>query len=162
MDLGVLPIGPGTLSLGAELSVNQCALACWVPNHFSERDTSRRDFYAFARLGYHFTSEDRNYRKVDLYGFLLLGGMETRTTLSDPGYRYEGRGRSPAFGLGIGGNYFPTAGSRFFVGGEARVRFGTGSYALSLTQGAYEFTEDDRRWTRLGLSTAFFVGARLF
>lgn len=162
MDLGVLPIGPGTLSLGAELSVNQCALACWVPNHFSERDTSRRDFYAFARLGYHFTLADRNYRKVDLYGFLLLGGMETRTTLSDPGYRYEGRGRSPAFGLGIGGNYFPTAGSRFFVGGEARVRFGTGSYALSLTQGAYEFTEDDRRWTRLGLSTAFFVGARLF
>ncbi len=162
LDLGVLPLGPGTLSLGAELSVNQCALACWVPNLFSERDTSRRDFYAFVRLGYHFTVANRNYRKVDLQGFLLLGGMETRTTQSAPDYRYEGRDRSPAFGLGVGGNYFPTDGSRFFVGGEARVRFGTGTYALSLTQGTYTFTEEDRSWTRLGLSTAFFVGFRLF
>ncbi len=162
VDLGVLPLGPGTLSLGAELSVNQCALACWVPNLFSERDTSRRDFYAFGRLGYHFTLADRNYRKVDLHGFLLLGGMETRTTRSTPDYDYEARDRSPAFGLGIGGNYFPTVGSRFFVGGEARVRFGTGAHALRLTRGTYEFTEDDRRWTRLGLSTAFFVGIRLF
>jgi hypothetical protein len=162
LEVGVLPLGPGTLSLGAEASVNQCALACWVPNLFSERDVSRTDFYAFGRLGYHFTVADRNYRKVDLYGFVLAGGMEVRTTLTASDYRYEGRDRSPAFGLGIGGNYFPTPGSRFFLGGEARVRFGTGSFALTLTRGSYEFTEDDRRWVRLGLSTAFFAGVRLF
>ncbi|HEX8824089.1 MAG TPA: hypothetical protein VF794_29485 [Archangium sp.] len=162
LEVGVLPIGPGTLSLGAEASVNQCALACWVPNLFSERDVSRRDFYAVGRLGYHFTVADRNYRKVDLYGFLLAGAMEVHTSQTAPDYRYEGRSRSPAFGLGIGGNSFPTAGSRFFLGGEARVRFGTGAFDLTLTRGAYDFTEKDRRWLRLGLSTAFFVGVRLF
>ncbi len=162
LEVGVLPLGPGTLSLGAEASVNQCALACWVPNLFSDRDVSRRDFYAVGRLGYHFTVADRNYRKVDLYGFVLAGGMEVHTTLTTPDYRYEGRDRSPAFGLGIGGNYFLHPGSRFYLGGEARARFGTGSLALTLTRGTYEFTAEDRRWVRVGLSTAFFVGFRLF
>jgi len=162
LDVGVLPLGSGTLSLGAEASVNQCALACWVPNLFSERDTSRRDFYAVGRLGYHFTVADRNYRKVDLYGFVLAGGMEVHTTVTAPDYRYQGRDRGPAFGVGIGGNSFPTADSRVFLGGEARVRFGMGAFDLTLTRGTYEFTQEDRRWLRLGLSTAFFVGIRLF
>jgi hypothetical protein len=159
-EVGVLPLGPGTLSLGAELSVNQCALACWVPNLFTERDVSRRDIHALGRLGYHFGSADRNYRKVDLYGVLLAGVMEARTTLTAPDYAFEGRGRPLAFGLGVGGNYFPS--SRFFVGGEARLRFASSSYELSPTRGTYAFTWDDRRLFRLGLSTAFFVGVRLF
>ena len=159
-EVGVLPLGPGTLSLGAELSVNLCALACWVPNLFSDRDVSRRDVHAVGRLGYHFSSPDRNYRKVDLYGVLLAGVMEAHTTLTAPDYAFEGRGRPLAFGLGVGGNYFPS--SHFFVGGEARLRFSSGAYELSLTRGTYEFTREDRRIFRLGLSTAFFVGVRLF
>ncbi|QRN95233.1 hypothetical protein JRI60_40145 [Archangium violaceum] len=162
VDLGVIQVGPGTLSLGAEVDVNQCALACWVPNLFSERDVSRRDFSGFGRLSYHFTLADRNYRKADLYGVLLGGVMETRTTVTAPDYRYEGRGRAPAFGIGLGGNYFPSPESRFFVGGEARLRFSTGDYALTLTRGEHAFTREERRWTRLGLSTAFFLGVRLF
>jgi hypothetical protein len=162
VDLGVLRVGPGTLSVGAEFDVNQCALACWVPNLFTQRDVSRRDFYGVGRLGYHFTLANRNYREVDLYGVLLGGVMETRTTLTAPDYAYAGKGRAPAFGLGLGGHYFPSRSSRFFVGGEARLRFSTGSSELTLTRGTYAFTQEDRRWTRLGLSTAFFLGVRLF
>ena len=160
VEVGVLPIATGTLSLGAELGGNLCALACWVPNLFLERDTSRWDLSAVGRLGYHFTLANRNYSRADLFGFVLGGVMEPRSTVTAPAYRFEGRGRGAFLGLGLGGNYFPS--SRFFVGGEARLRFSTGTYALTLTQGTYEFTDDERRWIRLGLSTAFFVGVRLF
>ena len=160
VEVGVLPIATGTLSLGAELSANLCALACWVPNLVFERDTSRWDLSATGRLGYHFTLADRNYSKVDLFGVLLGGVVHPRTTVTAPGYRFEGRGQGAVLGLGVGGNYFPS--SRFFLGGEARLRFSTGTYELTLTRGSYDFTEDDRRWLRFGLSTAFFVGVRLF
>jgi hypothetical protein len=161
VEAGVLPLATGTLSLGAELSANLCALACWVPNLFSERDTSRWDLSAVGRLGYHFTVANRNYSRMDLFGVLLGGVLEPRTTVTAPGYRFEGRGRGAVLGLGMGGNYFPSS-SRFFLGFEARLRFSTGAYALTLTRGTYGFTDDDRRWLRLGLSTAFFVGLRLF
>jgi hypothetical protein len=161
VDVGVLPLATGTLSLGAELDANLCALACWVPNLFSERDTSRWDLSAVGRLGYHFTLANRNYSRADLFGVLLGGVIEPRTTVTTPGYRFEGRGRGAVLGLGLGGHYFPSA-SRIFLGFEARLRFSTGTYALTLTRGTYDFTEDDRRWLRLGLSTAFFVGVRLF
>ncbi|HEX5752387.1 MAG TPA: hypothetical protein VFZ09_39645 [Archangium sp.] len=161
VEAGVLPLATGTLSLGAELAANLCALACWVPNLFSERDTSRWDLSAVGRLGYHFTLANRNYGRMDLFGVLLGGVIEPRTTVTAPGYRFEGRGRGAVLGLGMGGNYFPSA-SRFFLGFEARLRFSTGTYALTLTRGSYDFTDEDRRWLRLGLSTAFFVGIRLF
>ncbi|WPB74850.1 hypothetical protein KYC5002_38380 [Archangium violaceum] len=161
VEAGVLPIAAGTLSLGAELGANLCALACWVPNLFSERDTSRWDLSLVGRLGYHFTLANRNYSRVDLFGVLLGGVLEPHTTVTTPGYRFEGRGRGAILGLGMGGNYFPSA-SRFFLGFEARLRFSAGTYALTLTRGTYDFTDDDRRWLQLGLSTAFFVGVRLF
>ncbi|MCY1075272.1 hypothetical protein [Archangium lansingense] len=161
VDVGVLPLATGTLSLGAELSGNLCALACWVPNLFLDRDTSRWELSAVGRLGYHFTLANRNYSKVDLFGVLLGGVLEPHTTVTTPAYRFEGRGRGPVFGLGIGGNYFPSS-SRLFVGGEARLRFSTGAYEFTLSRGTHEFTDDERRWVRLGLSTAFFVGVRLF
>ncbi|OJT18320.1 hypothetical protein BO221_40235 [Archangium sp. Cb G35] len=161
VEAGVLPIATGTLSLGAELGANLCALACWVPNLFSERDTSRWDLSVVGRLGYHFTVANRNYSRMDLFGVLLGGIFEPHTTVTAPGYRFEGRGRGVILGLGMGGNYFPSA-SRFFLGFEARLRFSTGTYALTLTRGTYDFTEEDRRWLQFGLSTAFFVGVRLF
>ncbi|MFY0525088.1 hypothetical protein ACN28I_18740 [Archangium gephyra] len=160
VEVGVLPIATGTLSLGVELSANLCALACWIPNLFLERDTSRWDLSAAGRLGYHFTLANRHYSRFDLFTFVLGGVMEPRTTVTTPSYRYEGRGRGAVFGLGVGGNYFPS--SRFFLGAEARLRFSTGTYDLTLTRGTYDFTPGDLRWLRLGLSTAFFVGVRLF
>ncbi|WP_375771457.1 hypothetical protein NR798_11295 [Archangium gephyra] len=162
VEVGVLPIATGTLSLGAELSANLCALACWVPNLFLVQDTSRWDLSAVGRLGYHFTLANRNYSKVDLFGVLLGGVIQPRTTVTSPSYRFEGRGQGAVLGLGVGGNYFPSPSSRFFLGGEARLRLSTGTYALTLTRGTYDFSEEDRRWLRFGLSTAFFVGVRLF
>ncbi|MFL5354858.1 hypothetical protein [Archangium sp.] len=159
-ELGVVTIGPGTLSAGAQLGFRQCLLACSVSSVLAQQRVSNLDLYALGRLGYHFSLEGKNQDRVDLYGVLLGGVMEARTTRSAPEFRYEGRGRGPAVGVGVGGSYFLS--SRFFVGAEARLRFATGSYALTLTRGTYTFTPDDSHWVRLGPSTVLFAGARLF
>jgi hypothetical protein len=159
-ELGVAAVGPGTLSVGAQLGLRQCLLACSLSGLLAQQRVSHRDVHALGRLGYHFTLEGKGQEKVDLYGVLLGGVMEARTTLRAPEYRYEGRGRGPAFGLGVGGNYFLS--SRFFVGCEARLRLAFGAYDLTLTRGSYTFTEEDRHWARLGLGTVLFAGARLF
>lgn len=160
VDVGVLPLGPGTLALGVELGFNLCATACWVPNLVLERHVSRYDLSALGRLGYHFTVDDRNYRRVDFHGVLAGGVMEARTTFTGPDYRVEGRGRGPSVSLGLGGNYFPR--SRFFVGAEVQLHFATGLYALDVTRGTYVPTDEDRRWIQLGLGSTFFLGFRLF
>ncbi|PTL79131.1 hypothetical protein [Vitiosangium sp. GDMCC 1.1324] len=159
-ELGVLPIGSGTLSAGAELSINQCLLACSATDLFSQREVSNRDLYVLGRVGYHFALPVRNKRTVDLSGFLLAGMMEAHTTVTAPDERYEGRGRGPAFGLGMGGNYFLSP--RFFVGGEARLRFGAGSYTFTVSRGSPAFTREDHHWVRPGLGTVIFAGVRLF
>lgn len=159
-DLGVVSLGPGMLSAGAQLGVRQCLFACSLSDLFSQRFVTNRDVYALGRLGYHFTPPQQRDSRVDLQGILFAGVMEARTTVSTANYRYEGRGRGPAFGLGLGGNYFLS--SRFFVGGEARLRFATGTYSLTLTEGTYAFTSEDSHWLRLDLSTVLFAGARLF
>lgn len=159
-ELGVVTLGPGTLSAGAQLGFRQCLIACSVSSVLAQQRVSTLDLSAFGRLGYHFSLEGRNQDRVDLYGVLLGGVMEARITRRAPEFRYEGRGRGPAIGVGVGGSYFLT--SRFFVGAEARLRFATGSYALSLTRGTYAFTPEDSHWVRLGPSTVLFAGARLF
>lgn len=159
-ELGVVTIGPGTLSAGAQLGFRDCLIACSVSSVLAQQRVSTLDLYALGRLSYHFSLEGRNQDKVDLYGVLLGGVMEARIIRRAPEFRYEGRGRGPAVGVGVGGSYFLSP--RFFVGGEARLRFATGSYALALTRGSYAFAPEDSRWTRLGPSTVFFAGARFF
>lgn len=159
-ELGVVTLGPGTLSAGAQLGFRQCLIACSVSSVLARQRVSNLDLYALGRLGYHFRLEGGNQDKVDLYGVLLGGVMEARTLRVTPEFRYEGRGRGPAVGVGVGGSYFLS--SRFFVGGEARLRFATGTYALSLTRGTYAFSPEDSHWVRLGPSTVLFAGARLF
>jgi hypothetical protein len=160
VDLGLLRLGSGTLSLGAEVSVSQCLLSCWVPNLLTEEDDWQRDLYALGRLGYHFRLSNRNYRKVDVHAVLVAGVDEARTWVDAEGYAFEGKGLGPAFGAGVGGKYFLS--SRVFIGAEARLRFAFGTYALRVTRGSYVFREDDQRWTRFGVNTLFFAGLRLF
>lgn len=148
-ELGVVRIGDGTLSIGAELGIQQCVLACSLRDLFDLRTVSTRDLHALGRLGYHFILGARNDNRVELSGFLLAGVMEARTTETSPDNHYEGRGRGPAFGLGVSGSYFLSP--RLFVGGEARLRFASGSY-----------DDDGRHWVRGGLSTLLLAGIRLF
>jgi hypothetical protein len=160
LGLGVLPLGPGTLAMGSEVRASVCALACWVPRLFQEEATARWEGSLLGRLAYHVPLDNRNYRQVDTYAVLLAGVTESRVSVSAPGYRYEGQGRGPSFGLGVGGHYLPSP--RFFIGAEARLRVAWGDHALALTRGAYEFRPEDRRWSRFGVNTVFFVGIRLF
>ncbi len=160
VEVGVLPVATGTLSVGAEVSANLCALACWVPNLFSERHTSRWEASAVGRLGYHFALANPKKRHADLYGFVLGGVTAPRTTVTTPTYRFEGRGRGPLVGGGLGVNYFFT--HRVYLGGEARLRASWGHLALTLTRGEHAFTDEERQELRLGVSTALFAGVRLF
>ncbi|EPX64377.1 hypothetical protein D187_005511 [Cystobacter fuscus DSM 2262] len=159
-EVGVVGLGPGTLSVGAQLGLRQCLLACSLSGVLALERVSTRDVHVLGRLGYHFTWPGKSQGKVDLQGALLGGVMEARILRDAPEFRYEGRGRGLAFGLAVGGNYFLS--SRFFVGCEARLRFASGLYALSLTRGSYAFTQEDRQWVRLGLGTVFSAGVRLF
>ncbi|QRK08886.1 hypothetical protein JQX13_01555 [Archangium violaceum] len=147
-ELGMVRLGAGTLSVGAEIGIHQCVLACSVRDLLDLRTVSNRDIHALGRVGYHFTLDDRNDDRMKLSGFLLAGVMEARTTQRSPDDHYEGRGRGLAFGLGVGGSYFLSP--PFFVGGEARLRFASGSY------------DDGRHWVRGGLSTLLLAGIRLF
>jgi hypothetical protein len=61
-------------------------------------------------------------------------------------------------GAGLGGLYFLSA--HVFIGGEARLRFARGTYALRLSEGVHDFQEDERRWGRVVVNTALFVGLR--
>lgn len=160
LEGGVLALGPGTLSVGAQLDLQQCLLACSLPGLLAAQQVTLQDVYALGRLGYHVRLEGRSRGPVDLYGVLLGGVVRARTVRVTPDYHLEGRGRAPAMGVGLGGNYFLS--ERFFVGGEARLRFATGTYELSLTQGSYAFTPEDRHWLRLAPSTVLFAGVRLF
>jgi hypothetical protein len=160
VEVGVLPVATGTLSVGAEVGGTLCALACWVPNLLSERQTSRWELSALGRLGYHFALANPNKREADLFGFLLGGVTAPRTTVTTPTYRFEGLGRGPVLGAGFGVNYFLA--HRVYLGGEARLRMSFGDQTLTLTRGTHDFTDDERQWLRFGLSTTFFAGLRLF
>lgn len=159
VEVGVLPLFSGTLSLGAAFSGELCALACWVPNALSERDTSRWERSLVGRLGYHFTVSGRRPGRADLSAFVLGGVTEPHTTVTTPDHRFQGVGRGPVLGLGLGGKYFLSP--RFFLGTEARVRASWGTSELTLTRGTHAFTDAERQWLRYGFSATFFVGARL-
>ncbi|ATB34857.1 hypothetical protein CYFUS_000264 [Cystobacter fuscus] len=159
-DVGVVGLGPGTLSVGAQLGLRQCLLACALSGVLAQERISTRDVHVLGRLGFHFTWPGKSQGTVDLQVVLLGGVMEARILRDAPEFRYEGRGRGLAFGLGVGGNYFLSP--RFFVGCEARLRFASGLYDLSLARGSYVFTPEDRQWVRLGLGTVLFAGVRLF
>jgi hypothetical protein len=158
-EVGVLAVGPGTLSLGTQLDLRQCLLACSLSGLLAGQSVSTRDVSVLGRLGYHVRLEGPGRGPVDVYGVLLGGVMEARTFQVSPEAHVEGRGRGPAFGLGLGGHAFLS--EHFFLGGEARLRFASGVYALSVTQGAHVFTEEETHWLRLGPETVLFVGVRL-
>ncbi len=159
-EVGVVPLGAATLSLGAEAGGSRCLLSCVVEDVGTEQRTSRWGLSLLGRLGYHFSWEDRNYRRVDLSAVLLAGVRDSWVGVSTPEREEVRRNRAPEVGLGVGGSYFPT--ERVFVGAEARLRVVLREpEPLRLRLGPLDFGEAPGWLGLLGLQTVFFVGLRL-
>jgi hypothetical protein len=159
-EVGVVPLGLATLSLGAEAGASRCLVSCLVEDVGTEQRTARWGLSLLGRLGYHFSWEDRNYRQVDLAAVVLGGVRDTWVVVSSPEGEVSRRERVPEVGLGMGGSHFLS--ERVFVGAEARLRLVLREpEPVRLRVGPLDFGEAPGWLGLLGLQTVFFVGLRL-
>ncbi|RKH05880.1 hypothetical protein D7V97_23285, partial [Corallococcus sp. CA053C] len=164
-DLGVAPIGPGTLAVGAELNLGLCVTACGLVGALTGFDISDRYITPHARLTYHFLPPAMRKRptELDLYGLFLAGvTLSTQTitgTVQGVSVDYQGTGAGLSLGVGAGAKLFFK--ERFFVGGEARLRYARGTYDYEEEVGGSVFSGVDEDWSQSGLSLLVFAGLRL-
>lgn len=162
VDFGVLPAGPGTVSIGAEFDFGFCASACVLLNALTPLTWGSRYYSPFARIGYHFPLKgNATMQKVDVYGLAMVGLVYTNTGASTDDGSISFTGEDTAIGVGAGGgvNYF--LGDSLFVGAEARLRYATGIYTFTMKAGQYTFSDRESRWDLSGLNLLLFLGARL-
>lgn len=159
-DYGVIPLGKGTLALGAEIEFGICGSACWFFGAFTDTSLSSTFYSPHARVSYHFSpSRQRGLEKVDFYALGFLGATYSTTSLSGGGIEYRGNDLGPSFGVGAGGKFF--GGDRWFVGGEVRLRYSAGTYSYSLRTGDVVTSDTYETWSLSGLHVDFFAGIRL-
>ena len=73
-EVGVLPIGPGTLAVGGEVDYGFCGSLCLITSLASPIDIGERYFTPMARVSYHFPIEALKIAsKVDFFGATLRG-----------------------------------------------------------------------------------------
>jgi hypothetical protein len=162
-DFGLLPLGPGTLALGAELSGGICLTACGLIGLVTGISVSDRFVSPHARLTYHFLPPKQKLEGVDLYGLLLAGVTVSRQTVSGTiqgvNFDFKGTGVGPSLGLGLGAKKFFK--ERVFLGGEARLRYARGDYHYSEEVGNITLIGVDPDWSQTGLSLLIFAGMRI-
>lgn len=161
-DFGLLPVGPGSLALGAELGGGICLTACGLIGLVTGLDVSDKFISTHARLTYHFLPPNQKLEGVDIYGLLLAGAIVSRQTVSGTvqgvNFDFKGTGVGPSLGLGLGAKKFFK--ERVFFGGEARLRYARGDYNYSEEVGNVTIIGVDPDWSQTGLSLLFFAGMR--
>jgi hypothetical protein len=161
-DVGLLPAGPGTLSVGAELDYSFCGSFCWLLSGLTGFNWGVSWYSPFARLAYHFPVKNQpTLQKADLYGLFMLGlvGSTAYVESKDKSLSVVGTDTSFGFGLGAGGNYF--VGDHLYVGLEARYRYARGRYDWVFKAGNYEFKDSESTWSLSGINILVFLGFRL-
>lgn len=163
-DFGLIPAGPGTLAVGAELSGGICLTACGLIGLVTGISVSDRFVSTHARLTYHFLPPNQKQLDgVDLYGLLLAGvtlaNQKVSGSVENVDFRFSGTGLGPSIGLGLGAKKFVK--ERLFVGGEARLRYARGDYSYSEQVENVTLRGVDPDWSQTGLSILVFVGTRL-
>jgi hypothetical protein len=162
-DFGLIPAGPGTLALGAELSGGICLTACGLIGLVTGISVSDLFVNTHARLTYHFLPPNQKLDEVDLYGLLLAGVTVSRQsvsgTIENVNFNFTGTGVGPSIGLGLGAKKFVK--ERVFIGGEARLRYARGDYNYSEQVENITITGVDPDWSQTGLSLLIFVGLRV-
>lgn len=162
-DLGLIPAGPGTVALGAELSGGICLTACGLIGLVTGISVSDRFISPHARLTYHFLPPNQKLEGVDLYGLVLAGvtvsNQKVSGTIENVDFNFTGTGVGPSIGLGLGAKKFVK--ERLFIGGEARLRYARGDYHYSEQVENITFLGVDPDWSQTGLSLLVFGGIRI-
>jgi hypothetical protein len=162
-ELGLIPLGPGTLAVGAEVDYGFCGSICWVVSGLTEINIGERYFTPMARASYHFTIPALKIaHKLDLFGSLGVGLTFASVNLDADDNSFTSSASSTAFTIapGVGVNYF--ANPNFFVGGELRYRVASGTYEYRVTSGntSYVYGEEEQQWSLTGLGINLFLGYR--
>lgn len=159
VDVGAVRVGPGTLALGAEVSWGLCISYCLGLKFLNGMNYRANRFAPLARVGYHFEVPGKRRDEVDLYALAFGGPIWVGLEIEDPGAGTVAqlRDRSFVVGGGMGAKFFFT--ESLFFGGEARARYGQGTYAL--TAGEYAPREEEASWSVTGVGVLFFAGLRI-
>jgi hypothetical protein len=164
-DVGLLPLGPGVLTLGAEFEAGACVTPCIALNLITGWNFSHLFYSPHARVTYHLLPNKSGMEKVDLYG-LALGGVTLTTTRvantgtgADTAFEVVGSDVSPSVGLGVGGKYFVQ--NDFFVGAEGRLRYSSGVYTYTARVGNVSISDTQSTWSLSGFNVQLFAGIRL-
>ncbi len=163
VDVGVLPLGPGTLSIGGEFEFGACVTFCAVLSLATGWQFSNLYYAPHARIAYHFLPGNApGLEKVDLYG-LVFGGVTLTTTrvagtASGTEFEYVGNDVGPSLGLGVGGKFFPQ--EKLFLGAEARLRYSAGVYAYTARAGNVSISDSQASWSLSGINVQLFGGLR--
>lgn len=165
-DVGVLPLGPGVLTVGGEFEAGACVTMCLALNLATGWTFSHMFYSPHARVTYHLLpSNSSGLEKVDLYGLALAGVTITTTRVANTGtgastdFEYLGSDVGPSVGLGVGGKYFFQ--DNLFFGAEGRLRYSAGEYTYSARVGNVTLSDSQSSWSLSGFNVQFFAGIRL-
>lgn len=163
LDVGLVKLGPGVLTVGGEFEAGACVTPCLALNLLTGWSFGHGFYSPHARATYHFVPGDsKGLEKVDLYGLVLAGITYTTTrvagTSSGTDFEYVGNDVAPSVGLGVGGKYFVQ--DNFFFGAEARLRYAAGTYTYTARAGNVALSDTQSSWSLSGLNVLLFAGMR--
>jgi hypothetical protein len=161
-DLGLIPVGPGTIAVGAAFEYAFCGSVCWLFSAVTPLEFSQRQISPQARAGYHLAL--KGAKNLDVYPFVSVGPVFARAEISvDNGLaRYVGTDTGIGVALGAGISYF-VAGP-LFLGGEGRIRYAAGEYTYKLESGDGSRTYDKGSvdsWSLTGIDILLAIGVRV-
>lgn len=135
-DVGVVPLGPGTLAVGAEATYSFCFSICGLISLATDSQFGFSSFAPLARASYHLVPGGMSgVEKLDLYGVLVAGPTFDSLGMKTDQFTAEARTLGLQVGLGGGARYFVN--DRVFIGGEGRFTFGQHTTRLEVTSGEY-------------------------
>jgi hypothetical protein len=170
-DFGLIPLGPGTLAIGAGFDLGFCGSFCWglsalLSAGFKQPTTySQNHYFPQARVTYHLPvaewSTSALAKKINIYALLAGGPVISNLRLStqDNSLLVEGNNVSVGISGGAGAEYF--LGERFFVGLEAQLRYARGVYNWNVKVGNYALSDSEQTWNLSGFNLKFFLGIRI-
>lgn len=158
-ELGMIRLGPGTLTLGAEAGGGLCLSLCALRALTTGLSWAGGHSALAGRLSYRLRPW-KELQAIEVYGVGLAGPVwvSTSAASADGSVGFHGTDRSWRFGAGGGGSYF--IGERLFVGAEAMLSLAHGSYDFTVHSGAPTLSAQDRAWSLSGFGAQFMVGTR--
>ena len=153
-DAGIARLGPGTLAAGGGMSYDACGMMCVSVPY----EKTQNHFWTEGRLSYHLSTPQMP--NVDLYPIATAGFVYARSSLTIGDAEYRASKLAPTVAFGIGASWFLT--KRFFVAGEARLRFAAGEYGYELESGHPQAFDRSKvnEWTATTIDLGLAAGAR--